>query len=466
MKQRRSISQFPHVRPGRRLSAAGLALIVGPGMLSAPTISHLIGERASGQKISLSYALWDPHEEVGYKISIAQFEKTHPNISVTVDEIPYTDYTTKLAEEFTSGSGPDLFWVGPQWEPLWTQDKFMMNLAPLVKSNHINLSQYYSVLVKMHEDNGAIYGLPKDWDTIAYYYNKKYFAEHHVTIPSKLTWDPTTGGSFLTLLKAATTDKSGVNALSSSFNANTIATYGTDAPNTYQTGYGSFWAEDGVSMLPSPYATKSSFDTPAGVQTIQFFQNLMYKWHVAVPGSELGSNATVPSSEDITLFCQGKVAMIEEGDWNTDGIAACAKFPVGVLGLPSGPDGVVSVTNGLIDAINPHTANPKAAWELEAWLGSAASQRIMAAGGYIWPGIESLDPLFVKYWTQHGINVQPFLTEQEGKTIEYPQALGAFAALTVMGRDMGPAYLSGGASVASIMKTSATDANNALASAG
>ena len=27
----------------------------------------------------------------------------------------------------------------------------------------------------MHSRNGAIYGLPKDWDTIALYYNKAYF---------------------------------------------------------------------------------------------------------------------------------------------------------------------------------------------------------------------------------------------------------------------------------------------------
>jgi multiple sugar transport system substrate-binding protein len=410
--------------------------------------------------------LWDPHEEVGYKLSIAQFEKINPNITVTVDQIPYNDYTTKLAEEFTSGAGPDLFWVGPQWEPLWTQDHFMMNLAPLIAANHINMSQYYSVLVKMHEDNGAIYGLPKDWDTIGYYYNKAYFAEHHITVPSSLTWNPVTGGTFLTLLKEATTDTSGHNALSGSFNANSIKVYGTDAPNTYQVGFGSFWAEDGVSMLPSAYSTKSSFDTPAGVQTIQFFQNMMYKWHVAIPGAELGSNASLPSSEDLTLFCQGKLATIEEGDWNTDGVASCAKFPVGVIGLPSGPDGAISITNGLIDAVNPHTANAKAAWLLEEWLGSAASQKILAGGGYIWPGIKSLDPLFVQYWAKHGINVQPFLTEQEGKTVEYPQALGAFAALTVMTRDMGPIYLSGSASAASVLKATATDANNALAAAG
>ena len=60
---------------------------------------------ASGT-VHLTYALWDPNEEVGYKKSIAVFEKSHPGITVSVEQIPYPAYQTKLQEEFASGSGP------------------------------------------------------------------------------------------------------------------------------------------------------------------------------------------------------------------------------------------------------------------------------------------------------------------------------------------------------------------------
>jgi multiple sugar transport system substrate-binding protein len=444
----------------RKSLSAGLCIVtsLGVGVAGSSSVAE-----ASGT-VHLTYSLWDSHEEIGYKESIAQFEKVHPNISVTVELIPYTSYESKLTAEFSSGAGPDVFWVGPQWEPSWVQDRVMANLAPDIKKAHVDLSLYYPSLVSLESYKGAIYGLPKDWDTIAYYYNETYFQQHHISVPANLTWNPSNGGTFLTLLEEATTDANGVNALSSKFNPNDVKTYGTDVPNEFQTGFGSFWAENGVSMLPHPYATSVSFNTSAGESTIQFLQNLMYKWHVALPGSELGSNAEANNSQDINAFTRGQTAMLEYGDWGTSTIgpaAQAAHFKVGVIPLPAGPDGRVSVTNGLFDGVNAHTPNFQAAWELEQWLFSPTSERILGAGGFIWPGIKSLDPLFLSYWKAHGIDLTPFLDEQHGKTIPYPLAVGAFDALTSMGRDLGPVFLnSGGAS--SALKSAASDANAAL----
>ena len=52
-----------------------------------------------------------------------------------------------------------------------------------------------------------------------------------------------------------------------------------------------------------------------------------------------------------------------------------------------------------------HTKYPKQAWELEQWLGSAQSQKILGSGGYVWPAIKSLDPLFEQYWAKQGIDM-------------------------------------------------------------
>ena len=62
-----------------------------------------------------------------------------------------------------------------------------------------------------------------------------------------------------------------------------------------------------------------SFNTPKADQVFQFIRDLMYEWHVLVPGSELGSNATDPSSENNELFAAGKIAMQIGGDWETTG---------------------------------------------------------------------------------------------------------------------------------------------------
>ncbi len=463
MVSRRSVSRL---YTGVIICAAAVAGLAACSS-SSPSSS---GTSSSSGKVHLTYALWDPNEEVGYKKSIAIFEQSHPNITVSVVQIPYPEYQEKLQEEFTSGTGPDIFWVNTPWLSTWIKDGLMVNLAPYIAKAHINMSQYIPSLVALHTYQGAIYGLPKDWDTIAVYYNENYFAAHHIPVPTSWSWNLTNGGSFLRTLEEATIDTNGVNALSPKFNPSTVATYGAEMDNAMQTGWGSFLAEDGVFTIPSAFASSVSFNTPKADQVFQFIRDLMYQYHVLVPGSELGSNATDPSSENNALFAAGKIAMQIGGDWETTGTYADVggKFKIGVIPLPAGPDGTWSVFNGLIDAINPHTPNFQAAWELEQWLGSAASQQIMGEGGYIWPAIPGLDPLFASYWASKGVSMAGFLSESKGNLTNWPNTPGMNQGLTDMQRDMGPIWLGPGtlAQTSAAIATAASDANHDLQVAG
>jgi multiple sugar transport system substrate-binding protein len=458
------------IRPvTRSLVAVAVAVMLATGMAACSSSGSSSPSSSSG-KVHLTYALWDPNEEVGYKKSIAVFEQSHPNITVSVVQIPYPEYQEKLQAEFTSGTGPDIFWVNTPWLSTWIKDGLLVNLAPDIAKAGINMSQYIPSLVSLHTYNGAIYGLPKDWDTIAVYYNENYFAAHHIAVPTSWSWNTTNGGSFLTVLEEATIDKNGVNATSPSFNPNDVATYGAELDNAMQTGWGSFLAEDGVFTISKAFAPTVSFNTPAADQVFQFIRNLMYKWHVMVPGSELGANATDPSSENNALFAAGKIAMQIGGDWETTGTYADVggKFKIGVIPLPAGPDGTWSVFNGLIDAINPHSPHFQQAWELEQWLGSAASEKIMGEGGYIWPAIPSLDPLFASYWAAKGVDMSGFLTESTGNLTDWPNTPGMNQGLTDMQRDMGPIWLGPGtlAQTSAAIATAANDANHDLAAAG
>ena len=454
------------MKPKTFLSVCVAGLVLSGGLAACSSN----GSSSSSGKVHLTYALWDPNEEVGYKQSIAVFEKSHPNISVSVVQIPYPNYQQKLQSEFTSASGPDIFWVNTPWLSTWIKEGLMTNLAPDISKAHINMSQYIPSLVSLHTYQGAIYGLPKDWDTIAVYYNATYFAKHHIAVPTSWSWNPGNGGSFLHVLQQATIDKSGNNALSPKFNPDNVATYGAEIDNAMQTGWGNFLAEDGVYTIPKAFASSVSFNTAKADQVFQFIRDLMYKWHVMIPGSELGANATDPSSQNNALFASGKIAMQIGGDWETTGTAADvgSKFKIGVLPLPAGPDGTSSVFNGLIDAINTHTPHFQQAWELEQWLGSAASQKIMGEGGYIWPAIPSLDPLFAKAWAAKGINMQPFLNESKGNLTNWPNTPGMNQGLTDMQRDMGPIWLSPGSlsSTSAAISRAATDANHDLSAAG
>jgi multiple sugar transport system substrate-binding protein len=446
----------------RRLAAAlgCLALVTGAAACSGGS-----GGSGGSGTVNLTYAMWQTPEQAGYQKSIDVFEKAHPNIHVTIESFAYNDYQPKLTTEFSSGGGPDVYWVNTPMIASWLKDGVMENLTSKIQSAHVDLSQYLSTLVSLHTFSGQMYGMPKDWDTIAYFYNATYFAEHHITIPSSLTWNPVNGGTWLTFLKELTYDTSGHDALSADFNSKAIATYGTDSPNEMQWGFEPYLAEDGVKLISQPYAKTVSFDTPAGVQTLQFLTSLMYKYHVAVPGSDLGTDAAANDSEDQTLFAQGKVATIEGGDWEISGIKQEVKFKLGVLPAPCGPDGCWTVLNGLIDSVNAHSPNQQAAWELEQWLGTAQSEKILGSGGYIWPGIGSLDPLFASYWQSHGLDVTPFENESKWNVVYWPVTPGMGQAQLDIANQLAPAYLSG-QNVAQAVSAAASQANDDLASAG
>lgn len=124
------------------------------------------------------------------------------------------------------------------------------------------MSRYYPQLVALHSAGAKIYGLPKDWDTIALYYNKAYLAKQHLTVPANLSWNADGTGSFVTFLKEATTDTSGHNALSPQFNPGKIATYAIGINNSLQGGWGNYVAELGGKIIPHPYATVATVTTP------------------------------------------------------------------------------------------------------------------------------------------------------------------------------------------------------------
>ena len=418
-----------------------------------------ISTGGSGSTVTLTYALWDPHEQIGYQASIDEFEKLHPDIKVNIENVPYGSYEQKITAEFITGGAPDLFWVNTPWLGTFVKDGILTNIAPLIKANHIDMSQYYPQLVALHSRNGAIYGLPKDWDTIAIYYNKNYFSKIGLQVPSNLSWSANGTGSFVNFLKQATTDTSGHNALSPQFDPGKVATYALGVYNDPQSGWGNYVAELGGKIIPYPYAPVTSLNTAAFQQGMSFLTDTLTNDHVIVPGAETGPNAN--GNNLLTLFTQGKVAMWEAGDWNTTTVKGTVSFPVGVTTLPIGPDGRVSVFNGLIDGLNSHTTHPKQAWELEQWLGSAASQKILGAGGYVWPAIKSLDPLFQQYWAKQGIDMSAFLTEAHGQVVNFPVSSGMGAALTQIANDLGPAWL-GSTSVSSALKQASNDANYAL----
>lgn len=392
--------------------------------------------QSSGQVIHLRYMLWDPNEEVGYKKSIKQFEKAHPNIKVSIEQYAWGDYWHKLLTEMAAGDAPDVFWDHIAYFPQLVSSGNLLNLSPYIKKDNVNLKAYYPQLVNQYKYKGNYYGLPKDWDTIAIEYNKTMFKKMGIKMPKKLTWNPQNGGSFLKLAEKLTVDKNGKNATQPGFNPKNVKHYGFLSWNSDQEGYDNFIAENGGKLINKKFGTKFLFDSPKATQALKFLQDLIFKYHVSPPGS-----VSQAASSDQTLFASGKVAMVSDGDWMLSPLAKSANFKIGVTELPIGPSGRVSMFNGLSDAIYAKTKHPKAAWELVKWLAGKKSEQILTSGGWVWSPRPKQDQAFVQYWKKKGIDVSPFLKEAKGKTMSFPITYGWNEASTKIKKTMNLMYL-------------------------
>jgi multiple sugar transport system substrate-binding protein len=172
---------------------------------------------------------------------------------------------------------------------------------------------------------------------------------------------------------------------------------------------------------------------------MQFEQDLMYKWHVAAPGTitNTPNAAALPQ-----ILAQNTAAMTFDGDWDLDTYQS--SLPVGswgVAALPTGPQGSGTVFNGLTDAIYSGTKHPTEAWELEDWLGSSASEKIVTDSGTVWAAIPSLDSGFITAWKAKGIDVSAFYTGSQGTTIGYPLTTSGTAFTNVVLKDMNQVWL-------------------------
>ncbi|WP_273367517.1 ABC transporter substrate-binding protein [Alicyclobacillus herbarius] len=438
---------------------AGVSVMLMGSVAACGSSTSNSGSSSGNGKVTLTYMLWDPNEEVGYKKSIAEFEKKHPNIQVNIEQYPWAQYWQKLQTEMAAGTAPDVFWDHVTYFPTFVKNGQLLDLSPYIKQDHVDTSIYYPQLLKQYQYNGGTYGLPKDWDTIAIFYNKDMFKKEGVPAPTNLTWNPTDGGSLVKVAEKMTIDNNGKHPGDPGFDPNHVKQYGFMAYNSNQSFYYNFMAENGAKIINKQFGNKLLFDSPQGIQAMQGIMDMINKYHISPPGAE-GTNANGNANAQ-KLFEQGKLAMYMDGDWNLTPVVSSCKFHVGVALLPIGPQGRVSVMNGLSDAIYAHTKHPKEAWELEKWLASPQSERILASGGYVWPGIQKLAPLFADSWQKRGVDVTPFLEESKGKTISFPITFNWGQADTAINKEFDLMWL-GKVSPSEAVKTAVQQANAAL----
>ncbi len=162
-------------------------LLIGIGVIVIISIIIVLLLPKGGQSqkpVTLQW--WGLWEDASTMQPLIQgFERTHPNITVSYTKDAPGQYEQQLTTRIQNGNGPDIFLYHNTWMPMLVGD-----LSPLpssVISPDEFKQTFYPVMQQDLTQNGAIYGIPMEADTLALFVNPQLFEDAGVQVPT--TWD-------------------------------------------------------------------------------------------------------------------------------------------------------------------------------------------------------------------------------------------------------------------------------------
>ncbi|MFK4851011.1 ABC transporter substrate-binding protein [Microbacterium sp. ZW T6_19] len=355
------------------LAASAAALLA----LSACSSSTGGDSGSADGDVTLSYAIWDENQKPAMEEIAKAFQKEHPNVTIDIQVTPYKEYFTKLQTAATGGSAADVFWMnGPNFQLYASNGQ----LAPLDDSG-IEASDYPRGLIDLYTYDGKLYGAPKDFDTVAVWYNKELFDAAGVAYPYEgWTWDDFTAAA------AKLTDPA-------------KGQYGIAASQYGQENYYNSIAQAGGEVI-SADGTTSGYGSPEALEGIELWTDLI----------ESGSSPTAQQMTDTNpedFFLSGKVAMFQNGSWAAIAYADNADIggKVDVAPLPAGPDGNQSVIHGVGNVANAKSAHLEEAQAFAAFASGEEAAKIQAETGTVIPAFNGTQQAWVDALPQYDLQV-------------------------------------------------------------
>lgn len=364
----------------------------------------------SAQAVELKYMMWDANQKPAYQACAKQFEQQNPDIKIKIVQKGWDDYWTEITTGFIAGTAPDVFVDHLSKYPQFAKNKQLVDVAPLIKRDSVTTDIYAKGLYETWGHNGAQYGLPKDWDTIAIVYNKDMFKAAGIDpeVVKNWSWNPKDGGSFGKVMAQLSIDENGNNALNPKFDAKRVKTYGYQVSGAGgmagQTEWSHFAYSNGFKFNDGPWSTNFHYDDPKLAETIQWIADLPKKGY-----SAQFQDVMKPGASASALFAAGKTAMVADGSWMISWYASNAKFKYGFAMLPVGPKGRATMFNGLADSIWAGTKNKEESWKWVKYLGSQACQSTVADYGVVFPAVTQVVEQAVKAHQKMGIDSAAFV---------------------------------------------------------
>lgn len=342
----------------KKVTAILLAAAVSVSMAACGNSENNSAEKKEGNE-TLSVAIWDNIQLSGLK-EIANDFTDETGIKVEFQVLPWDQYWTLLEAGAQGGELPDVFWMHSTYSQRYMDNDILLDLTDKIEqSEKIDMKNYYADIAELYQLNEKIYAIPKDYDTIALWYNKKMFDDAGIEYPDE-TW---TWETFAETAKKLTTGDG--------------AQYGTAIPAIFnQDGYYNLIFDMG-GYIVSDDKTKSGWDDPKTIEAMNWFYDNVVT--TSMPTQEIMGEST----PDV-LFGSGKIAMTLQGSWMVNSLKEndYVKENCDIAVLPMAEDGTrKSIYNGLGWAAAADGKNTENAWKLIEYFGTEEAQKKQAELG-------------------------------------------------------------------------------------
>ncbi|WP_420367059.1 ABC transporter substrate-binding protein [Curtobacterium sp. L1-20] len=384
---------------------------------AAVTVAALLGGCSAGgsattgdKDVTLTYGVWSQDDTMQKLID--EFERENPKIHVKLQVNPFADYWTKLQVGAQGGTAPDAFWMLGDHFQLYAANDQLLQLDDAVKAAKVDMSKYPKPLVDLFNYQGHQYGLPKDFDTIGLWYNKKLFDDAGVGYPTtSWTW-------------------SDVQAAAAKLTNPSTQTYGIAAPLNRQEGYYNTIAQAGGEVISKDGKT-SGYDSAATQKGLQYWVDFIKK----------GQSPTLKQfadTEAVAQFENQKVAMYYGGSFYAQRFYEnkTLRPNVDVTTLPKG-EKTATVINGIQNVGYSKSKHPAELKKFLLFLGGKKAADIQAATGAVIPAYEGTQSAWVKSMPQ--FHLQSFL-DQVPDSVVYPVSANTSVWNDLEDKDLTPAW--------------------------
>ncbi len=334
----------------------------------------LTSQSQAGNPVVLKLGSWgaSPAEQTLLRQVLHDFEDQHLGIKIR-HEVIADQYMDVLKTRLIGEAAPDVFYLDALEAPFLINKTVLEPLNPYI-TPEFDLADFEAELLSPFQSQGQsqgqshgqsqgqIYGLPKDYSTLALFYNKRAFAEAGITAPPQ-TWDELRAYS-----KRLTLDRN-------------------QDGRTDQYGFGVVPELARQAFKIKAYGGEivdangnAAFASRAGIQGLQTVIDQYRGDRTAAQKSDVGTNS---GSE---MFGQGRVAMVLDGNWAIPYLEET--FPAlefGTAEVPTinGQSGTMMFTVAYV--MNRQTPHKSEAWELISYLTGKEGMEKWTGTGFALP---------------------------------------------------------------------------------